>query len=90
MVMSKQIPDLESFEFVLNKFFSIVDESSGDIFDIQSVGKKIGLKEDEIEAMNLHLKRSNMIEPKGGSLARISTYGQMMMKGQITQGYVPI
>lgn len=90
MVMQKQIPDLESFEFVMDKLYEIVDESSSDEFDIHSVGVKIGLKEDEIEAMNLHLKRSNMIESQGGSLVKISTYGQMMKKGEIHEGYVPI
>ena len=90
MVMLKQIPDLESFEFVMDKLYEIVDESSSDEFDIHSVGETIGLSEDEIEAMNLHLRRSNIIEKAGGSLVRISTYGQMMRNGEINQGYVPI
>lgn len=90
MVMLKIIPDLESFEFVLSKLFKLVDDSSSEVFDIHSVGVQIGLNEDEIDAMNLHLKRSNMIESEGGSLVRISTYGQMMRKGEIQEAYVPI
>ena len=90
MTLYKQIPDLESFEFLLNKLFKIVDETSSDVFDIHRVGEKIGLNEEEIEAMNLHLKRSDMIEKADGSLVRISTYGHMMKEGQITHGYVPI
>lgn len=90
MVMLKNIPDLESFEFVLSKFFKIVDESASDIVDIYSVGVQIGLKEDEIEAMNLHLKRSNMIESDGGYMARISTYGEMIKRGEIREGFIPL
>lgn len=90
MVMLKNIPDLESFETVLSQLFKIVDESPNGVFDIHSVGVEIGLKEEEIDAMNLHLKRSNMIESEGGYTARISIYGEMIKKGQIREGFVPL
>ena len=60
------------------------------MFDICRLGKKIGLKKDEIEAMHYHLKRSDMIEKVNGSLLKITKYGKMLQNGEINHGYVPI
>ena len=88
--MLRQIPDVESFDFVVTRLFEEVEESKSDTFDIYSVGEKLGLNEDEIEAMYFHLRRSDMIEKAEGSLVKFSRYGEMMGKGEINHGYVPI
>lgn len=88
--MIRQIQDLESFEFVLDRLFKEVDNSDLDSFNLHELGEKIGLNDGEIEAMDFHLKRSDIIEKAGNSLVRISTYGQMMKSGKINQGYLPV
>ena len=87
--MIRQISDVECFDHVVTKIFQEVEESGSDSFDIYNIGEKIGLNEDEIEAMYFHLRRGEMIEQAGGSLVRISTYGHMIQNGEINHGYVP-
>ena len=88
--MTRTIQDVEHFDSKVNSLFAEAEKSGSGLFDIVSIGKRIGLKDKEIEALNYHLKRNDMIEKVDGSLFRISTYGRMLQSGQITHGYVPI
>jgi len=88
--MLRHITDIDSYDFVVTRLFHEVEESTADSFDIYSMGEKIGLNEDEIDSVYFHLKRSDMIEQADGSLVRISRYGHMMHKGEISHGYIPI
>ena len=88
--MLRSLPDIESFEVKVTQIFKEAQRTRSGLFDIASLGRKIGLDKDEIEAMRYHLKRSDMIERANGSLLRISKYGQMIQNGQINHGYLPI
>lgn len=88
--MLRNITDVDSYDFVVTKLFQEVEESRTDSFDIYSMGEKIGLNDDEIDSIYFHLRRSDMIEQADGSLVRISRYGRMMHKGEISHGYLPI
>ena len=88
--MNRSIKDIEHFDDTVNSLFKEAEKNRGGIFDLDSVGKRIGLDNYEIEALNYHLKRSDMIDKADGPLFRISKYGRMVLSGQITHGYVPI
>ena len=88
--MNRLIPDIEHFDNKVSSLFKEAEKSRSGLFDIASLGKKIGLSTKEIEALNYHLKRNDMIEKVDGSIFRISKYGRMLQHGQITHGYVPI
>ena len=88
--MLRSLPDIECFEVKVTQIFKEAQRTRSGLFDIASLGRKIGLDKDEIEAMHYHLKRSDMIEQAEGSLLRISKYGHMLQKGQINHGYLPI
>ena len=88
--MLKTLPDIESYDQKVSQLFKEAQVTRSGLFDLKNVGKKIGLKKDEIEAMHYHLKKSNMIENANGSLLRISKYGKMLQKGEINYGYAPI
>ncbi len=88
--MRRSLPDIESFEVKATQIFKEAQRTRSGLFDLASLGRKIGLDKDEIEAMHYHLKRSDMIERANGSLFRISKYGQMIQNGQINHGYLPI
>ncbi len=88
--MNRTIQDIEHFDTKVNSIFKEAEKNRSGLFDLDNLGKKIGLNNKEIEAINYHLKRNDMIEKVNGSLFRISKYGRMIQHGQITQGYVPI
>ena len=88
--MTRQIQDIEHYDSKVNNLFAEAEKSASGLFDMVSLGKRIGLNDKEIEAMNYYLKRNDMIEKVDGSLFRISRYGRMLQSGQITHGYVPI
>ena len=88
--MRRSLPDIESFELKVTQIFKEAKRTRSGLFDLASLGRKIGLDKDEIEAMYYHLKRSGMIEEAKGSILRISKYGRMLQKGQINHGYVQI
>jgi len=88
--MLRSLPDIESFEVKVTLLFKEAQRTRSGLFNIASLGRKIGLDKDETEAMHYHLKRSDMIEKANGSLLRISKYGQMIQNGQINHGYLPI
>ncbi len=88
--MNRSLPDIEHYDAKVNKLFHEADKSRSGLFDLVSIGRKIGLESQEIEAINYYLHRSQMIEKASGSLYRISKYGRMMFSGSITHGYVPM
>lgn len=88
--MNRSIQDIEHFDSKVSSLFKEAAKSRSGLFDLSNVGEKLGLDPKEIEALNYHLKRNDMIEKVDGSIFRISKYGRMLQSGQITHGYVPI
>ena len=88
--MIRLIQDVEQFDSKVNSLFKEAEKNRSGLFNLSSFGKKIGLNSNEIEALNYHLKRNDMIEEADCSLFRISKYGRMLQSGQISHGYVPI
>lgn len=85
-----KLTDVESFDVKVNQLFKEAEVSRSGLFDINKIGKKLGLNEEEIESIKFHLKRSNMVETAQGPLLRVSKYGHMLHHGQINHGYAPI
>ena len=88
--MHRRLQYIESYNQKVTELFKEAQVTRSGLFDLRNVGKKIGLKKDEIEAMYYHLKKSNMIENASGSLLRISKYGKMLQNGEINYGYAPM
>lgn len=88
--MQKSLTDIESFDEKVNQIFREAEVNRSRLFDINETGKQLGLNNEEIETIEYHLKRSNMVESAKGSLLRVSKYGHMLYKGQINYGYAPI
>lgn len=88
--MNKSLIDIEHYEEKLSKLFKEAQLSRSGLFNIENTAKKIGLDNDEKEAMYYHLKRSNMIEDVNGPILKISKYGKMLQNGDINYGYAPI
>lgn len=88
--MHRSLPEIESFDQKVSQLFKEAKHSRSGLFDIEKLGKNIGLDSAEIESISYHLKRSNMLETANGSLVRISKYGHLMYSGQINYGYAPI
>ncbi len=88
--MQKSLPDIESFDKKVTQLFKEAQHSRSGLFNINRAGKKIGLQDEEIEALHYHLKRSNMVEDVNGPILKFSKYGKMLHNGDINYGYVPI